>query len=60
LAEEEQIIPWMYAIWNETKMIIEPSCAVPFVVMNDQKERLKGKKIAVIITGGNVDLKNLL
>lgn len=60
LAEEEQIIPWMYAIWNETKMIIEPSCAVPFVVMNDQKERLKGKKIAVIITGGNVDLKNIL
>lgn len=59
LAEEGQIRAWMYRIWNETKMIIEPSCAVPFVALNAQKEKLKGKKIAVIITGGNVDLNTL-
>lgn len=59
LAKEDQIIPWMYRIWNETKMIIEPSCAVPFVAMDAQKEKLKGKKVAVIITGGNVDLNDL-
>ena len=58
LAEEEHIIPWMYRIWSETKIIIEPSCAVPFAAMDVQKEKLKGKKIAVIITGGNVDLQN--
>ena len=59
LAKEDQIVDWMYRFWNETKMIIEPSCVVPFVAMHAQKEELKGKKIAVIITGGNVDFNAL-
>ncbi len=59
LAQEDQIVEWMYRFWNETKMIVEPSCVVPLVAMHAQKEKLKGKKIAVIITGGNVDFNAL-
>lgn len=59
LADEEEIVKWMYRIWSWTKLIIEPSCAVPFAAMESRKEELKGKKIAVIITGGNVDFNQL-
>lgn len=56
LAPENQIIPWMKRVWQETKMLIEPSCAVPFAAMDQDKKRWKGKEIAIIVTGGNVDL----
>lgn len=56
LAEEKDIIPWMYRIWQESKILIEASSAVPFAAMDGQSHELKGKKVAVIISGGNVDL----
>lgn len=59
LAEESAIVEWMYRIWEMTKQIIEPSCAVPFAAMDGMKDQIKGKDIAVIITGGNVDFSEL-
>ena len=59
LAAEERIVPWMYQMWAETKLIMEPSSVVPFAAMDAQQEKLKGKKVVVIITGGNVDLAHL-
>lgn len=59
LAQEKDILPWMYLLWQETKMLIEPSSAVPFAAMDLCADKLKGKRVAVIITGGNVDLKSL-
>ncbi len=59
LAEEAAIVQWMYRIWDWTKLIIEPSCAVPFAALDQQKEKMKGKKLAVIVTGGNVDFTEL-
>jgi threonine dehydratase len=40
-------------------MIIEPSCAVPVAAVFNNHKRFVGKKIGIIITGGNVDLDNL-
>ncbi|MEQ9187800.1 MAG: threonine/serine dehydratase [Cryomorphaceae bacterium] len=59
LADEADIVPWMYRIWEESKMIIEPSSAVPFAALDKQSHKIKGKKIVVAITGGNVDLTQL-
>lgn len=56
---EEEIVAAMRIIWERMKIVIEPSCAVPFAAVLQQKERFKGKKIGIIITGGNVDLNNL-
>jgi len=56
---EEEIVAAMRIIWERMKIIIEPSCAVPFAAVLQQKERFAGKKIGIIITGGNVDLGNL-
>ena len=57
--EETEIISAMKLIWERMKIIVEPSCAVSFAALLREKERFKNKKIGIIISGGNVDLKNL-
>jgi threonine dehydratase len=56
---EEEIISAMKIIWERMKIVIEPSCAVPFAVLLKNKEKFQNKKVGIILTGGNVDLKNL-
>lgn len=56
---DEQIIEAMKLIWQRMKIIIEPSCAVPFAAVLDQKEVFRDKKVGIILTGGNVDLDAL-
>jgi len=57
--EEEEIIAAMKMIWERMKIIIEPSCAVPFAAVLKEPEKFKGKKVGIIISGGNVDLGKL-
>jgi len=54
--EENEIIKAMRTIWEYMKIIIEPSSAVPVAVLLEKKIKMKGKKIGVILSGGNVDL----
>ena len=56
---EDSIIESMLFIWERMNMIIEASCAVPVSAVFDEKVDIKGKKVGIIITGGNVDLDNL-
>lgn len=56
---EESIIRHMRNVWERMKIIIEPSCAVPVAAVADKLKNLTGKKIGIIITGGNVDLGQL-
>ncbi|MEM7162173.1 MAG: pyridoxal-phosphate dependent enzyme [Bacteroidota bacterium] len=57
--EEEEIVYAMRLIWERMKIIIEPSCAVPFAALLKEKEHFKGKKIGIVLSGGNVDLEKL-
>ncbi|MFC7356757.1 pyridoxal-phosphate dependent enzyme [Jejudonia soesokkakensis] len=57
--EEEEIIAAMRLIWERMKIIIEPSCAVPFAAVLKEKQKFKHKKIGIILSGGNVDVKKL-
>ncbi len=56
---DEEIVNAMRIIWERMKIIIEPSCAVPFAAILKNKSVFEGKKIGVILTGGNVDLEKL-
>ena len=58
-ATEEEIVEAMKLTWTHMKIIIEPSCAVPLAVILKNKDVFAGKKVGVIITGGNVDLDKL-
>ena len=56
---EESIIAAMRRIWEVLKIIIEPSCAVPYAAIMEQKIDVAGKRVGIILTGGNVDLDAL-
>ena len=56
---EEEIVSAMRLIYERMKIVIEPSCAVPFAALLKNKEKFTNKKVGVILTGGNVDLAKL-
>ena len=56
---EEAIISAMRRVWETMKIIIEPSSAVPYAAIAEQKIDIAGKRVGIIITGGNVDLDSL-
>jgi threonine dehydratase len=56
---EDAIIAAMREIWERLKLVIEPSCAVPFAAVRSGKVEVAGKKAGIILTGGNVDLDKL-
>ncbi len=58
-ANDEEIKAAMRLIWERMKIIVEPSSAVPLAVVLTNKELFAGKKIAIILSGGNVDLGKL-
>ncbi|MFZ1468583.1 MAG: beta-hydroxyaspartate dehydratase BhcB [Paracoccaceae bacterium] len=58
-ATEDQIVDAMKLIWKRMKIVMEPSSAVPLAAILANPERFKGRRVGVIITGGNVDLDSL-
>ncbi|MFN9861907.1 MAG: threonine/serine dehydratase, partial [Bacteroidota bacterium] len=56
---DEEIIAAMRLIWERLKIIVETSCAVPFAAVLKEKEKFKGKRVGIILTGGNVDLEKV-
>lgn len=58
--EEDEIISAMKWVWERMKIIIEPSSAVAVAAVIRYKEEFRGKRVGVIISGGNVDLRSVL
>lgn len=58
-ASEQEIIDAMQLIWKRMKIVIEPSSAVPLATILKNPDVFAGKRVGVIITGGNVDLTRL-
>ena len=58
-ASEQEIVDAMYLTWQRMKIVMEPSCAVPLATILKNKDVFKGKRVGVVITGGNVDLDKL-
>jgi threonine dehydratase len=56
---DEKIIEAMRLIWERMKLIVEPSAAVPLAVLLKEKTFAAGKRIGIILSGGNLDLCNL-
>ena len=58
-ASEEEIVAAMKLTWKHMKIVMEPSCAVPLATILKNRDVFAGKRVGVIITGGNVDLDKL-
>ncbi|WP_375254110.1 beta-hydroxyaspartate dehydratase BhcB [Yoonia sp.] len=58
-ASEQEIIDAMKITWKHLRIVMEASCAVPLATILKNKDKFAGKRVGVIITGGNVDLDKL-
>lgn len=56
---DEEIIAAMRLVYERMKLVIEPSCAVPLAAVIKHKGLFNGKKVGIILSGGNVDLSKL-
>jgi threonine dehydratase len=57
--EEQTIVEAMRLVFERMKIVIEPSSAVPLAALLDNKIVSSGKKIGIILSGGNVDMNHL-
>jgi threonine dehydratase len=58
-ASEEAIVSAMRLVWERMKVVIEPSAAVPLAAIMEGKLDVKGRRVAIVFSGGNVDLDAL-
>ena len=58
-ATEESIKECMMLIWERMKIIVEPSSATVLAIIKENPDFFRNKRVGVIISGGNVDLRNL-
>ncbi|HTD28798.1 MAG TPA: pyridoxal-phosphate dependent enzyme [Xanthomonadaceae bacterium] len=59
LASEEEILAAMRLLWERLKLVVEPSAAVGLAVVLHERERFAGRRVGIVLSGGNVDLDAL-
>ncbi len=56
LVSDDEIKAALRLVYERMKIIIEPSCAVPLAAVLKNANLFNGKKVGIILSGGNVDL----
>ena len=56
---DESIVRAMRQLWDVMKIVVEPSGAVPYAALLDAPPALRGRRIGIIVSGGNLDLDHL-
>ena len=56
---EPGIVAAMRALWEALKVVVEPSAAVAYAAVREGKVDVAGRRVGIILTGGNVDLDRL-
>lgn len=59
LVEDTQTVDAMLLLWERMKLLIEPSAAVALAAVLANPERFAGRKVGIILSGGNIDLHAL-
>lgn len=53
---DTSIVAAMRFLWERMKLVVEPTGALAYAAIHSSKLKRKGKRIGVIISGGNVDV----
>jgi len=53
---DEELLKWMFFLWERMKIVVEPTGALAAAALLQGKIDAQGKKVGVVISGGNVDL----
>lgn len=57
--QEDDITSAMQLIFERMKIVVEPSAAVALAACLKVPDRIKGRQIGIILSGGNIDLANM-
>lgn len=56
---EQGIVSAMRRIWEIMKLVVEPSGAVPYAAVLEERVDVKQKRVGIVLSGGNLDLDKL-
>lgn len=56
---DEELLRAMFYLWERMKIVIEPTGALGAAALLENKFEARGKRIGVILSGGNADIKHL-
>ena len=57
--DDAAILEAMRYVWERMKLVIEPSAALPVAVLRRGLAEVRGRRVGIILSGGNVDLDHL-
>ncbi len=57
---EDEIVTAMKFLWTRMKLVVEPSGAVSLAGLLKTSSRFSGKRVGVILSGGNVDMETAM
>ena len=57
--DEPTIVRAMRLLWERAKLLVEPSAAVPLAVVLANRSRFEGRRVGIILSGGNANLDEL-
>ena len=57
--DDDAVIEAMRLLWERLKLVVEPSGAIAFAAVLRHRERFAGRRVGIVISGGNVDLDTL-
>jgi threonine dehydratase len=59
IVQEEAIVGAMRELWQQLRLLVEPSSAVAYAAVRERLLPVEGMHVAIVLTGGNVDIDSL-
>ena len=56
---DTELLKWMFFLWERMKIVVEPTGALAAAALLEKKIDAKGKRVGVVLSGGNADFKSL-
>jgi threonine dehydratase len=53
---DAELLKWMFFLWERMKIVVEPTGTLAAAALFEKKLDVKGKRVGVVLSGGNVDL----
>jgi threonine dehydratase len=57
---DDELLKWMFFLWERMKIVVEPTGALAACALLEKKLDVKGRRVGVVLSGGNVDLRAML
>ncbi len=56
---DAELLKWMFFLWERMKIVVEPTGALAAAALLEGKVDAKGKRVGVVLSGGNCDVRAL-